>query len=176
MGLGEIVGVVATVVAVGAFGVALLARQDSKASARAAVTSAQSSERSAVAAEQSFELSRLDARRRVERTDVEWEREKREGHRGVVVYRNVGTTTACAVTAVLTINDQRFDATYGDIPPDGVIEHDAEEIYARAEQKRARDADSLAAAGIISGFSTRFAVTARISCQSELGTPIIQTL
>lgn len=176
MGLGEIVGVVATVVAVGAFGVALLARQDSKASARAAVTSAQSSERSAVAAEQSFELSRFDALRRVERTDVEWERGEREGHLGVVVYRNVGSTTAYAVTAVLTINDQRFDATYGDIPPDGVIDHDAEEFYALAEQKREKDAYEMAAVGVIADFSTHFAITARISCQSELGTPIIQTL
>jgi hypothetical protein len=176
MGVGEIVGAVGAVVAVGAFGVALLARRDSKASARAAVTSAESSERSAVAAEQSFELSRLDARRRVERTDVEWERDKRKGHRGVVVYRNVGATTAYAVTAVLTINDQRFDLAFGDVEPNGLTEHDASELYNHAAQRHAaavRNADS---AGVFFVGSPHFDVTARISWESELGTPSIRTL
>ena len=176
MGLGEVIGVVGAVVAVGALGVSLLARRDSKASARAAVTSAESSERSAVAAEQSVELSRLEARRRVERTDVEWEREKSKGHRGVLVYRNVGTTTAYAVTVVLTINNQRVDVPCGDIPANGTIEYDAGELYALAAQKAAAAAAAWHAAGYGGGHGTHFAVTARISCQSELGTPMIWTL
>jgi len=176
MGLGEVIGVVGAVVAVGALGVSLLARRDSKASARAAVTSAESSERSAVAAEQSVELSRLEARRRVERTDVEWEREKSKGHPGALVYRNVGTTTAYAVTAALTINNQRVNVTYEDIPANGIIEYDAEEIYALAAQKAAAGAAAWRAAGYGGGQGTHFAVTARISCQSELGTPMIWTL
>jgi hypothetical protein len=89
MGLGEVIGVVSAVAAAGALGVSLFARRDSKASARAAVTSAESSERSAVAAEQSLELSRLEARRRVERTDIEWEREKSKGHRA---FSSIGTS------------------------------------------------------------------------------------
>jgi hypothetical protein len=176
MGLGEIVGVVGAVVAVGAFGVALLARRDSKASAGAAVTSAESSERSALAAEQSFELSRLDARRRVERTDVEWERGKRKGHRGLVVYRNVGATTAYAVTVVLTINDQRFTLAFGDVEPNGLIEHDASDLYNSAAERHKVSVRNLSAAGITYVGGPTFKVTARISCQSELGTPIIRTL
>ena len=176
MGLGETIGVVSAVVTIGALGVSLLARRDSKASALASVTSAESSRRSTVAAEESLGLSRLEARRQIERTDVEWERDKRKGLRGVVVYRNVGTTTAYAVTAVLTINDQRFDATYGDIPANGVIEHDAGELYTLAEQKGWANVAAMSAAGYVYGGRTHFDVTARISCQSELGTPIIQTL
>lgn len=177
MGPGETVGVVSAVVAVGALGLSLFARRDSKASAGAAVTSAESSERSAVAAEESLGLSRLEARRQIERTDVEWEREKRKGPGGgVVAYRNVGTTTAYAVTAVLTINGQRFDATFGDIPANGLIEHDSGELYALAEQKLWADTAAMSAAGWVYAGRTHFAVTARISCQSELGTPIIRTL
>ena len=176
MGLGEVIGVVGAVVAVGALGVSLFARRDSKASARAAVTSAESSERSAEAAEQSLELSRLEARRQVERTDVEWEHEKSKGH--VLVYRNVGTTTAYAVTAALTINNQRVDVPCGDIPANGTIEYDAEQLYALAEHRAAESTAAWRAANSrFSGLQgTHFAVTARISCQSELGTPMIWTL
>jgi hypothetical protein len=177
VGLGEIVGVVSAVVAVGALWVSQSARRDSKASARAAVASAESSERSAVAAEESLGLSRLEARRQIERTDVEWERDKRKGPSGgIVAYRNVGSTTAYAVTAVLTINSQRFEETFGDIPANGLIEYDSGDLYALAEQKRAADRAAMAAVGIGYGSITHFAVTARISCQSELGTPIIQML
>jgi hypothetical protein len=180
MGLGEVVGGVGAAVAVGALWVSLLARRDSKASARAAVTSAESSERSAVAAEQSFELSRLEARRRVERTDVKWELEKSKDHPGVLVYRNVGTTTAYAVTAALTINNQRVDVIYGDIPANGIIEYDAEEIYALAAQKAVAATAAWRAGGPRFGdFPPKrhiVVATARISCQSELGTPMIQML
>ena len=177
MGLGEIVGVVSAFVTVGAVVVSVFARRDSKASARAAGTSAASSERSAVAAEESLGLSRLEARRQIERTDVEWEREKRQGPGGgVVAYRNVGSTTAYAVTAVLTINGQRFDATFGDIPANGLIEQDTGDLYALAQQKRWADEAAMSSAGYVYGGRTHFAVTARISCQSELGTPIIRML
>ena len=176
MGLGEVVGVVGAVVTIGALGVSLLARRDSKASALASVNSAESSSRSAVAAEESLELSRLEARRQVERTDVEWEREEREDHPGFVVYRNVGTTTAYAVTAVLTINDHRTDLTCGDISANGLIEYDAGQLYTLAEQELAADYAAMSAAGIDYVSRTRFVVTARISWESELGTPIIRTL
>jgi len=177
MSVGETVGVVSAVVAVGALGLSLLARRDSKASAGAAVTSAESSERSAVAAEESLGLSRLEARRQVERTDVEWEREKRKGPAGgVVAYRNVGTTTAHMVTAVMTINGNRFDLPFGDVEPNGLIEHDASELYKQAAQRHAARVRSGASVGVTVVGGARFTVTARISCQSELGTPIIQTL
>jgi hypothetical protein len=169
MGLGEVIGVVGAVVAVGALVVAFLARLDSLASARASAVSA-------AAAEQSLELSRLSSQRQIERTDVEWKREKGKGQRGIVAYRNVGATTANAVTAVLTINGQRFDLHFGDVEPNGLIEHDASELYNQAAQRHVaavRNADS---AGITLLSSPHFDVTARISWESELGTPSIRTL
>jgi len=178
MGLGEIVGVVSAVVAGGALWVSLSARRDSKASAGAAVTSAESSERSAVAAEETLGLSRLEARRRIERTDVEWRREKHKFPRvGVVTYRNVGTTTAHMVAAVLTINGQRFDLPLlGALEPDGLIEHDAAELYKEAAQRYAAHVRNADSGGVTVVGSPRFEVTARISWQSELGTPSIATL
>ena len=43
-----------------------------------------------------------------------------------------------AVTAVLTINDQRLDRDLGDVPSDGVIERDAADIYTRAQPDRGK--------------------------------------
>ena len=176
MGLGEVGIVVGVVISIGALIVAFLARRDSRAAARAAETSAESSERSAVAAEQSLELSRLESRRQVERTDVEWEREQPKKRPGVVAYRNIGTTTAFAVTAVITVNGQRFDLQCGNVTPDGLVEHDATHLYNLARQDSAALVSSMSRAGISYFGSAHFAVTARISWQSELGTPSIRTL
>ena len=169
MGLGEVVGVAGAVVAVGALVVAFLARLDSRAAARASTVSA-------TAAEQSLELSRLLSERQVERTDVEWARVKRKGERAVVAYRNIGATTAYAVTAVLTINGQRFDLPFGDVEPNGLIEHDASELYNQAAQRHVAHVRNAASAGVTVVGGPRFEVTARISWQSELGTPSIRTL
>ena len=169
MGLGEVIGVVGAVVAVGALAVAFLARLDSRAAARASTVSA-------TAAEQSLELSRLSSQRQIERTDVEWKREKGKGQRGIVAYRNVGATTANAVTVVLTINGQRFEVPFGNVEPNGLIEHDASELYNQAAQRRAAAVRNAASAGVSFFPSSHFDVTARISWESELGTPSIRTL
>ena len=118
MTLGDVGSVVGACIAVGALVVALLARTDSKVSARASATSAESSGRSASAAEQSLELSRLEQLRRAERSDVEWKAEGGKGTHGLIAYRNVGSTTARAVTIVLTVNGRRFDLEPGDVVSD----------------------------------------------------------
>ena len=100
---------------------------------------------------------------------------KRKDHPGVV-YRNVGTTTAHAVTGVLTINNQRFDLTFGDVEPNGLIEHEASDLFhhaAEQDEVNIRDASS-AGIALVSGPS--FKVTKRLSWRSELGTPSIWTL
>ena len=176
MTLGDIGSVVGACIAIGALVVALLARTDSKASARASATSAESSGRSASAAEQSLELSRLEQLRRVERTDVEWRAEGGKETQGLIGYRNVGSTTAHAVTIVLTVNGRRFDLEPGDVVPDGLVEHDAREMYTKASNEMTATTRALADSGILNGGSTHFAVTARINWQTELGTPYIRTL
>jgi hypothetical protein len=176
MTLGDVGSVVGACIAVGALVVALLARTDSKVSARASATSAASSERSAKTAEQSLELSRLESERRVERTDVEWKSEGGKSSYGLITYRNVGTTTAHAVTIVLTVNDQRYDLEPGDVAPDGTVEHDSRDIYTRASNDLDATTRSLSNSGVAYFGTTHFEVTARISWQTELGTPYIRTL
>ena len=149
-------------------------RRDSKASARAAVTSAESSQRFAVAAEQSLELSWLDARRRVERTDVECKREtQRPSGRRVSERRD-------------------HDRPCGDSCPDDqqpavrphlrgcgaewLIEHEASDLFhhaAEQDEVNIRDASS-AGIALVSGRSLK--VTERLSWRSGLGTPSIWTL
>jgi hypothetical protein len=116
------------------------------------------------------------SQRQVERTDVEWARVNRKDERGVVAYRNIGATTAYAVTAVLTINGQRFALPSCDVEPNGLIERDASELYNQAAQRHVARVRNAASAGVTVVGSPRFEVTARISWQSELGTPSIRTL
>jgi hypothetical protein len=176
MTLGDVGSVVGACIAVGALVVALLARTDSKVSARASATSAASSESSAKTAEQSLELSRLESERRVERTDVEWKSEGGESSYGLITYRNVGTTTAHAVTVVLTVNDERFDLKPGDVAPNGTVEHDSRDIYKRASADLEASRRALSQSGLAYMGTTHFKVGARISWQTELGTPFIRTL
>lgn len=172
-GIGVLVG---AGIAIGALWVALLARTDSKASARAAAASAASSERAATVAEQSLELSRVESQRKVERSDVEWTAEGGKERGGLIVYRNVGTTTAHAVTIALTVNGRRIDLEPGDVPPDGAVEHDARELYAKANNDLAAETRALADLGVFSPGSICFEVAARISWETELGTPYIRAL
>ena len=176
MTLGDVGTVVGAGIALGALLVAFLARRDSMASSRASAASAESSERAAAAAEQSLELSRLESMRRVERTDVEWRAEGGKETHGLIAYRNVGSTTAHAVTIVLTVNGRRFDLEPGDVVRDGLVEHDAREMYTKASNEMTATTRALADSGVSYFGSTHFEVTARISWQTELGTPYIRTL
>jgi hypothetical protein len=121
-------------------------------------------------------LSRLEQLRRLERSDVEWKAEGGKVTHGLIAYRNVGSTTARAVTIVLTVNGRRFDLEPGDVVPDGLVEHDAREMYTMASNQKNATTRELADSGVLYVGSTHFEVTARISWQTELGTPYIRTL
>jgi hypothetical protein len=100
---------------------------------------------------------------------------RRKDHPGVV-YRNVGTTTAHAVTAVPTINNQRFDLTFGDVEPNGLIEHEASDLFHYAAEQDEVNIRNASSAGIALVSGPSFKVTERLSWRSELGTPSIWTL
>ncbi len=114
--------------------------------------------------------------RKIERTDVEWRAEGGKKAHGLIAYRNVGSTTARAVTVVLTVNGQRFDLEAGDVVPDGLVEHDARELYTKASNELAASKRAFAESGFLRTGSAHFEVTARISWQTDLGTPYIRTL
>jgi hypothetical protein len=80
------------------------------------------------------------------------------------------------VTIVLTVNGRRFDLEPGDVVPDGLVEHDAREMYTKASNEMTATTRALADSGVSYFGSTHFEVTARISWQTELGTPYIRTL
>lgn len=160
-------GPVAAAAAVVASVIAVLARLDSKASAAAAKVSAD-------AAGGSLELARLEARRLTERTDVQWRRD--EDRSGLVILRNVGSTAAYAVSVVLTVNDQRFDLKFGDVPADRTVEHDVREVIDEIAIKNSRALAAMRSTGTYYGGPTQVKISARISWQSELGTPAIQML
>lgn len=170
-GLGS---VAAAVVAGLALVVAWLARRDSRQSAEASVRSAEAAERAA-------EITELEARRRVERSDVVWERERRSRGRqleaGILRYQNVGSQDAFGVSAVLTINGERIELSPGRVPAGTCFEYDAREIHQKAKQARdRRRAARESRPGIAVMDTTRFRVSARISWQTELGTPGIVIL
>lgn len=158
--------VVAAVLALVSAGVAILARRDSR-------SSAESSRDAADAAQHSLDLARQQDARTLERRDVRWERIKSGG---VLEYRNVGTTTAHDVTAVLTINGERVPLNdLGDVQAGGSFSHDASDTYAAAVRAdRARTQRMNAGGMIFASRGPEFVVTARITWESELGIPGVQ--
>jgi len=143
---------------------------------REAVRSAAAAEDSADSARGSLDVMRADAARAVERVDVGWSRLRDKRRPGFVILRNIGSTTAYDVAVVLTINDERIALAPGDIPPGGLVEHDATDIY-RAESQAASAAMARAsAAGVFYAAATKFRVSARITWQSELGTPDVRVI
>lgn len=163
--LSGIGAIAAALVAIGALWVAYLARTDSKVSAKASAVSAE-------AAAAAIELASIQARRETERHDVEWTDDSPDRNR--VVLRNVGSTTACAVSIVLTINGNRHDLDAGDIAPGEAYEFDSAEYAAMAESDFMATVAAMRAAGVGYVGGPTFAVHARITWLSELGTPGVQ--
>ena len=87
--------------------IALLARRDSKVSARAAVDSAAEAKRATDIAEQAEARAELEYQRSIERHDVEWKGELAAAQEKWLV-TNFGSDTALNVRAVLTIEGQRM--------------------------------------------------------------------
>lgn len=141
-----------------------------------AARSATAAEDSARAAQGSLHVSRAERDRAVERADVTWRRDEVQPERGLVVLRNVGTTTARDARIALTVNGRRVDLAPGDVPPDGTVEHDASEVWAEAARERNRIADAMRRAGIVYVASTEFRASARITWHSDLGTPGLQVM
>jgi hypothetical protein len=138
---------------------------------REAARSAAAAEDSADSARGSLDVMRAEAARAVERVDVGWARQRNKRKPGFVTLRNIGSTTAYDVAVVLTINGDRIELAPGNVAPGGLVEHDATDIY-RAESQAASAAMARAsAAGVFYAASTKFRVSARITWQSELGTP-----
>ena len=151
---------IAAVVAVGALIVASLARRDSR---RAAA----SSEDAARAAADSAAVAQREEARRLERTDVSWERSGRRGDDPAqVVYINSGSTTAYFVAAALTINGIRITLEADKVEPGGSIRHDATEMG-----RKSLVAATHGSGGTKALYTTRYDVNARITWQTELGTP-----
>lgn len=155
---------VAAAIAVVAVVVAAFARRDSKRSADAAERSAATSEDSARSSAESAAVARREEARQIERTDVEWRRvSERPERRGHLEFRNVGTTTAHVVSAVLTVNGERTHLECEQLLAGGSISFDATKL-----------AKKVAIAGSVGGkyvYGFRFDVAARITWQSELGSP-----
>lgn len=166
--VGPIATVIATTVAIIAVFVTWLARHDSKRSADAAERSAVSSEDSAESSADSAAVARRDEARRLERTDVSWQRimegRDRQGH---LEFRNVGTTIAYIVTVVLTVNGERIHLQQDEVRAAAGITYDASELGKRVVLAASRGGPS----GNRYAYGTHFDVHARITWQSELGTP-----
>lgn len=151
---------VTAAVAVAALAVAWLARRDSHRSAEASAASAE-------AAAESAAVARRDEARHLERTDVKWERPRQRGDdQSQVVYRNVGTTPAFQVAAVLTINGTRATLEADVVEPGGSISYDATGMG-----RRVVIAASYGSDGANRAYGIRYMVNARITWQSKLGTP-----
>lgn len=166
---GTVGGVLGAAGAVWAAIVAVGARHEAARSAAAA-------EDSAASARGSLDVARAEAARAVERADVSWERLRDERRPGFVTLQNSGSTTAYDVAVVLTINGERVALAPGDVAPGGLVEHDATSTY-RAESQAASTAMARAStAGVFYAASTKFRVSARITWQSELGTPDVRVI
>lgn len=163
------------VAAVGALGtgvgavVALLAQ-------RAARKSAQAAEASAQAARESLDLQRAEAARALERADVVWARVKARADPGLIRIRNVGSTTAHEVTAVLRVNGRQHVVSAAAVAPDEELHLDARAEYDAARQRAADRMRAARSAGVVSLSYPRFKVHARITWETELGSPGVQSI
>ena len=120
-----------------------------------------------MASAESAAVAQRDEARKLERTDVRWERSRRRGDdQSQVVYRNVGTTLAFQVAGLLTINDTRVTVEAAMVEPGGSISYDATGMG-----RRVVVAASYEPGGANRAYGTRYMVTARITWESELGTP-----
>lgn len=162
--------VVSGVAAVAALASAFFAGVARRDSGKAAVAARDSAD----AATATLNLSQHQDARATERRDVTWDR---RGQDGLLEYHNVGSTTARAVTAVLTINGDRTTLdSIGDVEPGQSFTHDASDAYSKAVQEREDEHRRALAAGFFMIGSPRFDVAARITWESELGTPDVQTI
>ncbi len=101
---------------------------------------------------------------------------KPEEERGVVVFRNDGSTRALGVQVRLTINGEPVSIDAGDVEPDGLITYDASAEYGRRALGADAERRSAETSGLILSGAPRFAVKARITWQSEHGTPGVKVL
>jgi hypothetical protein len=143
---------------------AAFARRDSRRSADAAERSAATAEDSAGSSAESAAVARREEGRLIERSDVEWRRlVERPERRGHLEFRNVGTTVAHVVTAVVSVNGERIHLECDRVLAGGSSTYDATKLGKTA-----------VIAGSVGGkyvYGTKFDVTARITWQSQLGTP-----
>ena len=160
----------ASAVAVVAIGIAIWANAISHQASSSARRSADEAKRSADAAEAANQLAARERARALEVVDVAWDIEKPTPE-GVIVIRNIGTTTAYSVTAVVRVGVERFDVTPGDLPSDADFEIDAAELYERKRQSNRAAVASMAASGIAYAPSSGLPIEARVSWQSAEGTP-----
>lgn len=133
--------------------------------------SAAAAEGAAEAAAGSLDVARAERLRAVERTDVKWRRVRVKPENGIVVLENAGTTTAYAVAVMVNTNGQRNHIEPGDVLPGGTVEHDATDIHAAAVRARNETFRAMNSGGVFYAAITKFQVSARITWQSELGTP-----
>lgn len=163
----------AVIVAIGALGAALWANATARDAARAAADSAKEAKRSADAAEDANAIARQARAQALEVTDVVWQGESRQG---VVTFRNVGSTIAKDVTAVVRINGRRHDLVAGDVEVDKGFECDGSEELERARAANAATTAKMNQAGIAYVGVPSFKVEARISWYSAAGAPGVVTI
>lgn len=156
-----------------ALAASLLALRRSALAARSARASASAAERAAASGAEELEELRAARARETERVDVEWALEVDGGR---ISIRNVGTTTAHEVIAVLDIDADRREAVETRVPRDEAVLVDASDLYRQAVEAAQSRRDSLAQAGIASMAIARLQVRGRISWLSPLGTPGVQLL
>ncbi|HEY3409000.1 MAG TPA: hypothetical protein VGK53_12575 [Propionicimonas sp.] len=147
-------------VAIAALIVTGLARRDSR-------RSAGSSDASATAAADSAAVAEREEARRIERVDVKWKRVTQSAdRRHHIEYRNTGTTCAFLVAAVFAVNGHRVHVQHDEVPAGESISYDATGMGRRVVM-----AASYGPGGTNQVHGTRYNVSARITWQSQLGTP-----
>ena len=90
--------------------------------------------------------------------------------------RNVGTTTAYSVSALIRVDDERFDVVAGDVGSDKTFDCDARHVYSAMRERNRRTVNEMSQAGIAYFPSSSVEIEARITWQSANGTPGVQVV
>jgi hypothetical protein len=163
---------IAAAIALIALGVAVWANVIARTAANASRTSADEARRSSDAAIAANELTRDEVLRDKELHDVEWRIEESQG--GLLRLRNVGTSTAFSVSALVRVEEQRFDVVGGDVDTDGTLTCDAASVYQSKHDENRRLIQAMSQSGIAYFPSGTVTIEARVTWQSAMGTPGVQ--
>ena len=153
----------ASSVAVVAIGIAIWANAISHQATSSARRSADEAKRSADAAEAANQMATKERARALEVVDVAWAIGEPIAPDGIVAIRNIGTTTAHSVTALVRVDGERYDVAPSDVASDEVFIVDAAETSRQKIQSNRESSASMAASGIVWIPSDLLFVEARVT-------------